>query len=74
MLSDNDVQETEINEKYIFQQKTKKNFYACTGTCLWHSLQVCEVKSRITGIPSSFKVRKLFYFCISDKYSSFDEM
>ena len=31
MLSDNDVQETEIDEKYIFQLKTKKNFYACTG-------------------------------------------
>ena len=32
MLSDNDVKETEINEKYIFQQKMKKNFDACTGT------------------------------------------
>ena len=31
MLSDNGVQETEIDEKYIFQQKTK-NFYVCTGT------------------------------------------
>ena len=32
MLSDNDVQETEIDEKYIFQQKTKNNFYTCTST------------------------------------------
>lgn len=35
MLSDNDVQETEIDE-YIFPPKklakTKRNFYACTGT------------------------------------------
>ena len=30
MLSDNDVQETEIDEKYTFQQKTK-NFYTYTG-------------------------------------------
>lgn len=35
MLSDNDVQETEIDEEYIFPPKklakTKRNFYACTG-------------------------------------------
>ena len=27
MLSDSDILETEIDEKYIFQQKTKKNFF-----------------------------------------------
>ena len=35
MLFDNDVQETKIDEKYIFQQKTEKNFYVCTVTFIF---------------------------------------
>ena len=77
-MSDNDVQGTEIDEKYIhvfppkkLSKKEEEFLRVCTG--MRHSLQL-SLCSQVTHHWHPFKVHKLFYFCISDKYSSFDDM
>ena len=44
MLSDSDILETEIDEKYIFQQKTKKNFLRGH----WYVTSITSLRGQVT--------------------------
>ena len=55
MLSENDVQETEIAEKYIFQQKTKteEEFWRVH----WYVTFITSLRGQVTHHWHSFKLQ-----------------